>query len=81
MFRRRKLPKTHKGAWFVVLDWSYLPSSWQGWLLYIPYVTYLIAVFVVLNQQSASIGATLFAVIPYWISGIVVMHWIAGHKS
>ena len=36
-----KRPKGRKGAWFVKLRGSYLPCSWQGWLLYIPYILFL----------------------------------------
>lgn len=77
----RKLPKARKGAWFVPLHWSYLPVSWQGWLTYIPYVIYLLITFIAIDSHSHSVSDTVIGLIPYWVSGTVVMHWIASHKS
>lgn len=81
MLHRRKLPKPRKGAWFIPLDWSYLPASWQGWLTYIPFIAYLAATFFIIDAGASSLASTLFAVLPYWVSGVVIMHWLASHKS
>lgn len=77
----QKLPKPRKGAWFVPVRWSYLPASWQGWLLYIPFVYFLTITFLALNRNSHSVSDMLINIIPYWVSAAVVMHWIASHKS
>lgn len=73
--------KAKKDAWFVPVRWSYLPASWQGWLLYIPYLLYLIITFALVFYKNDSFGSSLLGIIPYWVAGAVVMHWIATHKS
>ncbi len=30
--------KTKKGKWFSPVRKSYLPCSWQGWVLYVPFI-------------------------------------------
>lgn len=81
MFTRRKIPKPRKGAWFVPLDWSYLPASWQGWLTYIPFVAFLVMTFLAVDRNSHSVSDTLLGIFPFWVSAAVVMHWLASHKS
>lgn len=68
-------------AWFRPVRWSYLPNSWQGWLLYIPYLAYLVITFWAVDHNSHSASDTLIGIIPYWVAGAVVMQWIASHMS
>lgn len=77
----QKLPKPRKGAWFVPVRWSYLPASWQGWVLYLPFIAYLGMTFVTVDGRSHSVSDTLIGIVPYWVAAVVVMHWIASHKS
>ena len=94
--KKNKIPKPRKGAWFVSVRSSYLPASWQGWLLYVPYMILIVLgllwVSNMLNNCSASgacgVGAmtstiffsTLFLV-PYYALLVFIMHWIAKQKS
>ncbi len=78
---RRHIPKPKKHAWFVPVHWSYLPASWQGWSLYVPYIVFLVFSLVMVDRYSPSVLSTFLGVIPYWVSAAVVMHWIAAHKS
>ncbi len=61
--------------------WSYLPASPQGWALYIPYSLYLIATFLWVYQHDKTPYGIVFGVMVYWVIGLVVMQWIASHKS
>ncbi|MEO5499021.1 MAG: hypothetical protein ABIR46_00810 [Candidatus Saccharimonadales bacterium] len=81
MFHRKRLPKPKKGAWFIPIHWSYLPASWQGWLTYIPFIVFLIGTFMIVDRNTQDLWALGFILFPYWICGVVVMHWIAGHKG
>lgn len=81
MKRRTKLPKLRKGAWFVPLRGSYLPATWQGWILYIPYGAYIITSFVMIAESDQSLTVKVMTLVPYWVSGLVVMTWIAKQKS
>lgn len=66
--------------WFKQLRGSYIPVHWKGWLTYIPYVTYLYLTYVLLVQNRSALETILFLV-PYWVAGVIVMHWIAKLKS
>ena len=60
---------------------SYLPNSWQGWLLYIPFLTYLLwAAWAGFQATDAYTAAILF-ILPNWVAAAVVMTWIARHTS
>lgn len=72
-------PKNKK--WFVRVRWSYLPCSWQGWLTYIPMVSFLVLVFILIHHQNRSWLNTLILYIPYMICTAVVMTWVANHRS
>ncbi len=67
--------------WFVKVRWSYLPSSWQGWLTYLPMLVFLIAVFVLIHHQNRSWLNTIILYLPYMVITGVVMTWLANHKS
>ncbi len=67
--------------WFKKVRGSYLPKSWQGWLLYVPFVTYLVTVFIAVDRNSNSVSDTLYGIFPQWVAAGVVMTWIANKKS
>jgi hypothetical protein len=73
--------KAKKGAWFVPLRGSYLPVSWQGWFLYVPFLLYIILVFLLVFQDSRPITSQLVILVPYLVSGLIVMTWVAKQKS
>lgn len=70
-----------KQIWFKEIRWSYLPCSWQGWLLYIPFIAWLIMTFVAVDRGSHSVSDTLIGIVPFWVSAAVILHWIASHTS
>lgn len=67
--------------WFKKVRGSYLPNSWQGWLTYVPFIYFLIITFMAVDRSSHSVSDTVINLFPYWVSGAVVMTWIASKKS
>lgn len=68
-------------AWFIRVRGSYLPNSWQGWALYVPFITYLLtALGFALNRQD-TITEVVMAVFPQWVAAAVVMTYIAAHNT
>jgi hypothetical protein len=72
---------TNNKKWFKKVRWSYLPSSWQGWLTYIPMLLFLVVVFVLIHHQNRAWIDTALLYVPYMISTGVIMHWLASHRS
>ena len=76
--RSRKAVKSN--AWFKPVRGSYLPVHWAGWLTYIPYIVYLYATYALLIPNRPILETIIFLV-PYWVAGILIMHWIAKLNS
>lgn len=68
-------------AWFIKVRGSYLPNSWQGWLLYIPYLAYIIGALIFVIKGNYSFWQAVFTLLPNWVAGCVVMTWLARRKS
>ena len=79
--KHRKLPKPRKGAWFVPLRGSYLPVTWQSWLLYVPFVSYVVISLLFVVNRAGSFLEIVINLLPYWLSVLVAMTWIAKQKS
>jgi hypothetical protein len=67
--------------WFIKVRGSYLPNSWQGWLLYAPFIVFLITVLQAAIRNSHSASDAFYIVFPQWVAAAVVMTWIAKQKS
>ncbi len=81
MAKKKKLPKLPRGAWFYKVRGSYLPATWQAWLLYIPFTAFLIWTLIwAINTETSTTQAVLI-IFPAWIAAAVVMTWIAARKS
>lgn len=72
--------KSKKPKWFIAVRGSYLPNSWQAWLLYLPFTAYLVFALVVGWQADTASKAVLF-IVPNWIAAAVAMTWIAKRTS
>lgn len=72
--------KTNK-KWFAKVRWSYIPQTWQGWLTYVPYLAYLIAVLVYIYQSDYSFWTSTFILVPNYIVAALVLTWIASKTS
>lgn len=67
--------------WFKPVRWSYLPASWQGVLLYVLMIAFVISAFVAIDRNSHSVSDTLYSLFVFVVCTVAVMHWIASHKS
>jgi len=76
-----KKPKKIQKAWFKKTRGSYLPISWQGALLYVPMIYFVVMAFIVIDKNSHSVSDTLINWFPYLVCTGVVMHWIASKRS
>jgi hypothetical protein len=70
-----------KQVWYIKKRGSYLPSSWQGWLSYVPYVAYIVGVLVYVEVNKDSFWLAVFTTIPNWIAASAVMTWLARQRS
>lgn len=77
------MPKQAKKAkkWFIPLRGSYLPNSWQGWLLYLPYTAYIVGVLMYVELQHDDVWMSFFLVAPNWVAALAVMTWVAKRQS
>jgi hypothetical protein len=73
--------KRPSSQWFINVRGSYLPASWQGWVLYIPYLAYLVGVPIYVWQHQLSLGSAILTLIPNWVAALVVMTWVAERTS
>lgn len=78
--KKTQKAKTAQHAWFKPVRGSYLPIHWKGWLTYVPYILYLYLTYAMLDRNRTILATVLFLV-PYWVAGVIVMHWVAKQKS
>ncbi len=79
--KKQKLPKLSRGAWFYKIRGSYLPATWQAWLLYIPFTALLVWSGVYALETRATLTEAALLVFPVWIAAAVVMSWVASKKA
>ena len=78
--KKKRSKKAQSNTWFKPLRGSYIPTHWKGWLTYVPYLAYLYVTYALLVPNRSPFETIIFLV-PYWVAGVVVMHWIAKQKS
>lgn len=67
--------------WFRKVRGSYLPDSWQAWVLYIPYTAYVVGVAVFVYGRGDNLWEALFTLVPNWVAALAIMTWIAERTS
>ena len=67
--------------WFIKVRGSYLPVTWQAWLLYMPFVSFLILVVISAVNDNNQVDDMFYAIFPQWVAAAIVMTWIASQKS
>jgi hypothetical protein len=77
----KKVRKTKHQAWFVHIRNSYLPSSWQGLVIYLIYVGYIISIPVVWYKNGHYLWQLLTTVIPLIIAGVLLTQYVASKNS
>jgi hypothetical protein len=70
-----------KTTWFVKTRGSYLPNSWQAWVLYIPYTAYLAGLAIYVLNGPYSLWNAVFILVPNWVVALIIMTWIAEQTS
>ncbi len=75
------MSKKKSKKWFIKVRGSYLPNAWQGWLTYIPFVGYLVATLIYINNHHEDLAASVFFLLTQWIVAAVVMTWVAQRTS
>lgn len=68
-------------AWFTKVRGSYLPLSWQGFVLYVFYVAYIIVVPVTWYAKGHYLWPLLVNVIPAVVGAAVLAQVIAAKTS
>lgn len=76
MVKRKKT-----NPWFIKVRGSYLPNSWQGWLLYIPFTAYLVGALVYAWGSGESLFRVVFGLVTQFMLAGIIMTWIAAAKS
>jgi hypothetical protein len=71
----------HNKPWFRAVRGSYLPISWEGWALYIPYALYIIAPLVFVLRRGYTFWQSLFIVLPNWVAAGAILTWIASRTA
>ncbi len=73
--------KTQSSIWFRRVRSSYLPTSWQGRLIYLCYVAYIIAVPVVWYQDGHELWTLLSRVIPLLVLAFFITQYVASKHA
>ncbi len=73
--------KAHKNIWFRKVRGSYLPSSWQGMVLYLWYVAYIVAVPLAWYDGGHTLWRLLTAVVPLITASAVLTQYIASKHA
>ena len=75
------MAKKKSSKWFIKVRGSYLPNSWQAWLLYVPFVGFLLTVLIAAARTEHSVSDMFYMVFPQWVAAAVVLTWIASQRS
>ncbi len=73
--------KTKSNAWFRKVRSSYLPSSWQGMIIYLCYVVYIVAVPVTWYQRGHELWTLLAGVIPLLVLALFITQYVASKHA
>jgi hypothetical protein len=68
-------------AWFKPLRKSYIASTYQGALCYIPFVSYLLLSAIVVIRYMSSKFVAVFVIIPNWLAAYLLMTAFARSRS
>lgn len=75
------MKKQKKAKWFVSIRGSYLPNSGAGWLTYIPFLAFLIAVPILAFSSTDSFALAVLLTVPNWVAAAIVMTYVASRRS
>lgn len=81
MLTNMKHYKASKNKWYIAIRGSYLPVSWQGWLLHLAFVLYAVTSAVVIVQHNSSIPFIAIQILAQLVAATVILTWVAQRKS
>lgn len=67
--------------WFRKTGWIYIPSSWQGIIIAILFISFCVHTFVFFDSRSHSVSDTFYGVFPFVIPAFLVYLWIGSETS
>ena len=76
-----KTSKRGRSYWFRPLHRSYIPQTWQGWLLYLPYIGFMLWAATYATQVIGNNWYAYFCVATQWIAAAAIMTVIAARTS
>lgn len=73
----------HTKLWFVAkrYGWGWVPITWQGWLVTLAYIVFIILAFRRVDGQSHSASDTLIGMFPALVIATLVLLWICYEKG
>jgi len=71
------MSKKTKKAWFISKRGSYLPNSWQGLMIYLLYIAYIIWVPIAWYREGHSTWRLLSEVFPLVIGAALLAQYVA----
>lgn len=81
MKKKAKKQAVKKGAWFKPVRGSFLPCSWQGWLIEFVMVTAFALGMLAFKDQNLSGFIVAMVMLPYTLSLGIIATWIAQKTS
>jgi len=70
-----------KHLWFKKWGWIYRPISVVGWIISLITIILCIQVFVAVDLRVNSVSDLFYGVLPYLVSYLVILGWIASNTS
>lgn len=67
--------------WFRPWGWTFRPERWQGWVLCLGFMTFVVHIFMVVDRQSHSITDTLYGIFPYVVPAFLLAQWVAAANA
>jgi hypothetical protein len=67
--------------WFRKFGWAYLPVSWQGFIVSLLLIAFLVNTFIAVDRHSHSVSDTLYGIFPFWVPSFLVWLWIGSNTS
>ncbi len=58
-----------------------MPNSWQGWLMYVPFIFFLVTVLIAAVRTQHSVSDMFYMIFPQFVAAAVVMTYIASKTS
>jgi len=70
-----------KHAWFKKIGWCHYPVSWQGYVILLIALLFIMSVFLAVDRASHSISETFYNMFPFVVCTAVILEWIAERQK